>query len=474
MGRFVVCVENTETRAKVEQAFSKSPVRLGRNGRNDLVIANPVVSAWHGLIDFGAGETRYTDLGSTNGSVLGDAELAPHQPAVVEPGGAVAIGPFRLTFKFLPERGPDALETGSGDGMAPPGAPAEPGPVRPGRLTVLMQQLAKAPPEEAGNDWHRVLFPGAVIGRFELLGELGRGEFGIVFEAKDRQLGRLVAFKAVRPGRHSQVLFRQERLQREAEAVAQLAHPNIVSLYDAGTCESGPYLIFELLRGETLQARCQRGRMPFAEALEVAIQVAWALDHAHAAKVVHRDLKPANVFLCAGGRVKVLDFGISQVFGAGDARAVGTPAYMAPEQWRNGPQDARTDVFAAAAMLFETMAGQLPYKVTRDHSAALEPNAKPELVALQAPPALKALLRAGLAVNPDGRPADGRAWLMALLTIQREIDNTEIVELLLDKDEELRAASGGRRHLPARLRFVLVAAVGVLAAAATLLWLAAR
>ena len=473
MGRFVVRVEDTETGAPIEQGFSKSPVRLGRNGRNDFVIASPFVSAWHGLIDFEAGGIQYTDLGSTNGSTLDGVDLVPHQRASVAPGQVVAIGPFRLTFERLPAAPPLPVPGPAAGEPAPaPEVGVEPGPVRPGRITVLMQQLAKAPQEEAAPDWQGVLFPGAAIGRFELQRELGRGEFGVVFEAKDRQLGRLVAFKAVRPGRHSQVLFRQERLQREAEAVAQLTHPNIVSLHDAGTCQSGPYLIFELLRGETLQARMRRGRIPFAEALEIAIQVAWALDHAHAAGVVHRDLKPANVFLCTGGRVKVLDFGISQVFGAGDARAVGTPAYMAPEQWRNGTQDARTDIFAAAAMLFETIAGQLPYRVTRDHSTALEPQAKPQLQSVEAPPALKSLLRVGLSPDPGQRPADGHAWLMALLAIQREIDNTEIVDLLLDKEEELRAAAKAGAHRPRRFRLFIAAACGVLAVAGLLIaWL---
>jgi len=475
---FVVRVENTETRSNAEYTFARSPVRFGRNSRNDLSIASPVVSAWHGLIEFDAIEALYTDLGSTNGSILNGSDLLPHQPAVIGPGDEVAIGPFRLTFAL---RGPPPPPDGAGvpPEPAPPSEEAgEPGPVRPGRITVLMQQLAHGPAEEPDHDWRDVLFPGATIGRFELVREVGRGEFGIVFEAKDRQLGRLVAFKAVRPGRHSQVMYRQERLQREAEAVAQLAHPNIVSLYDAGTCKSGPYLIFELLRGETLQARMRRGRLPFPEALEVAIQVAFALDHAHAATLVHRDLKPANVFLCTGGRVKVLDFGISHVLGARDARAVGTPAYMAPEQWRDGPQDSRTDVYGAAAMLYETLSGQLPYRVTADWSGVLEPGAKPQVNALDAPPALRELLVAALAAEPDRRPADGHAWLGALLAIQRDFDNTQLVELLLDKDEELRhgravESGGGRARLGKRAALAGVAAA-LLAALALAAWLALR
>lgn len=456
---FVVWVENADTGSKVEYAFSRSPVRFGRSGRNDLPIASPVVSAWHGLIEFEAGQIRYTDLGSTNGSILNGEDLVPHQAAAVGPDGEVVIGPFRLTFAI---REPPARPAAGASAPAPPGAAAEPGKVRPGSITVLMQQLAHAPVEEGGHDWRDVLFPGARIGRFELVRELGRGEFGIVFEAKDVQLGRLVAFKAVRPGRHSQVMFRQERLQREAEAVAQLAHPNIVSLYDAGTWKSGPYLILELLRGETLQSRMQRGRLSFPEALEIAIQIAWALDHAHAAHVVHRDLKPANVFLCTGGRAKVLDFGISHVFGAGDLRAVGTPAYMAPEQWRDGPQDSRTDVYAAAAMLYETLCGQLPYRVTKGWSAVLDEGAKPQVESLEAPPALRALLRSALSADPGQRPADGHAWLTALLAIQRDFDNTQLVDLLLDKEEELHGAQllAKKERSTERRKLLLLAGLG--------------
>ena len=143
----------------------------------------------------------------------------------------------------------------------------------------------------------------------------------------------------VRPGRSSQVQPGRSGSRRRRRRW-QLTHPNIVTLYDAGTCESGPYLVLELLKGATLHETMRRGRMELSHALEIAIEIAWALDHAHAAGVVHRDLKPANVFVCSTGAIKVLDFGIASVLGGGDVRAVGTPAYMAPEQWRLGDRTA--------------------------------------------------------------------------------------------------------------------------------------
>jgi hypothetical protein len=415
----IVRVEDTADRSTVEYAFAHSPVRIGRSVRNDLPLLHGFVSASHGLVEFDRDGRRYTDLGSTNGSVLDGAPLVARMAVPLEPGAELQIGSLRLTFPAPPER--TATATASG---APP--PEPPPAIRAGGITALMQRLAAAPPEE--RSWRDVLYPGAVIGRFELVREIGRGSFGLVFEAEDRQLRRRVAFKAVRPGRNSQVMLRQDRLQKEAEAIAQLTHPNIVTLYDAGTCQSGPYLVLELLRGETLHATIRRGRVGLTQAIEIAIEIAWALDHAHAAGVVHRDLKPANVFVCTSGAVKVLDFGIASVLGGGDLRAVGTPAYMAPEQWRMGEQDARTDVFGAAAILCELVTGRLPYRVTKDSSTVLDPGARPMVDAPGVPDALKALLRRALSPDPAERPRDGAAWLAELLAIQEELDRPPRVE----------------------------------------------
>jgi serine/threonine protein kinase len=119
-----------------------------------------------------------------------------------------------------------------------------------------------------------------VVGRFELVRELGRGGFGVVWEAKDRQLGRSIAFKAVRAGGSS--ALREERTLREAEAAARLSHPNIVTLHDVGRAEQGPYLVFELLRGETLARRLPPGPVGAREAVRIATDVARGLAHAHA------------------------------------------------------------------------------------------------------------------------------------------------------------------------------------------------
>jgi hypothetical protein len=482
-----VRVEDVESGIAVEHAFPRSPVRIGRSAHNDLCLPQRFVSAWHGLIEFDPQGVRYTDLGSTNGTLLNGSPVEPRSAVLVEPGSEMAIG--RLRFTLPPREGgelePPIRASAAPEEDFPATAPEEDFPatvhpagpeplLAPGGITAMMKKLAAVPMEDFEQAWRRILVPGAVIGRFELLREVGRGSFGVVFEAKDRQLGRLVAFKAVKSGRESQVMFRQDLLQKEAEAVAQLNHPNIVSLHDVGTCESGPYLIMELLRGETLRARMRRERMPLPEALEVAIEMAWALDHAHAAGVIHRDLKPANVFLCTSGQVKVLDFGIAHVFGVGARNAVGTPAYMAPEQWRQGPQDARTDVFGAAATLAKMVTGRLPYRVTEDRSAVLEPGARPRLDAPGTPPQLTALLQRALSPNPADRPGDGRAWLDALLEIHEALDKTQA----MTAEQRAGARSGARAKTGKgddrqvwRSGAVVVAAVAAVSAVAALAYL---
>jgi serine/threonine protein kinase len=243
----------------------------------------------------------------------------------------------------------------------------------------FLADVARAPAHDVD------LFPGAVVGRFTLLETIGRGGFGVVYKARDNELGRLVALKVMRTrGRSDRRLTEAlaSLFRREAEAAARLNHPNIVTLYDHGTIDGHPFLILELLGGETLDRRLDRGPLTVDEALPLAIQVAQGLAHAHTQGVAHGDLKPSNVFLTDGGRVKILDFGLAQLQvvvgtlapsrapgdGAGggrdgsrlaeteprsstgaDGAAAGTPAYMAPEQWRGQPPDERSDLTPSAS-----------------------------------------------------------------------------------------------------------------------------
>ena len=284
-----------------------------------------------------------------------------------------------------------------------------------GAFSALLQEMAAAPNVPLSEGWEQRLKPGAVVGRFELLREAGRGGFGIVYEARDRDLGRLVAFKAIRPGPRSAP--RDRWLLDEAEAVAQLNHPNIVTLHDVGTCESGPYLILELLKGETLEERLSGGPLSLREALRVAVGMARGLEHAHAAGVIHRDLKPGNVFLTEDGGVKLLDFGLAHFFEGEEVKEAGTRGFMAPEQRQGRPQDARTDVYAAAVVLHVALTGRLPF----GDGPEQEQGALPPVPGV--PQALHSLLGEALAADPERRPRDGEALLQALLRIQRAVED---------------------------------------------------
>jgi hypothetical protein len=298
--------------------------------------------------------------------------------------------------------------------------------VAPGALTALLRDVFRSPVAESGAALPE-LRPGELVGRFELVresgrdgevvgryeivGEIGRGGFGVVYEARDRKLGRAVALKAVRTG--GDVELKGERLLREAEAAAQLSHPNIVTLHDLGRFARGPYLVMELLRGTSLGTRLQAGALPVAIALRIGLEVAKALAHAHANGVVHRDLTPGNVFICGDGQVKVLDFGMAQAVGHRTLHG-GTRYYMAPEQRRGAPEDERTDVFALGVMLYEMLTGRVPFP----HGEAVEHAPRLEVCE---EPAIGDLVARMLDHDPVKRPRDGHEVQAALAPLQEDL-----------------------------------------------------
>ena len=301
--------------------------------------------------------------------------------------------------------------------------------VRPGALSEVLQEVVGASGAEQGTGWRLALKPGAVIGRFELLREVGHGGFGVVYEARDRELGRLVAFKAVRAGPRREV--REERLLWEAETAARLSHPNIVTLFDVGRAAEGPYLVMELLRGNTLARRPDEGPLPVREALRIAVEIAKGLAHAHALGVIHRDLTPGNVFLCEDGQVKVLDLGLAHAFGHRKIDG-GTPSYMAPEQRRCAPEDERTDVFAMGVILFEMLTGALPFASGNGKPLPESATAPPLQVPEQ--PALAELVAQMLSGDPVERPRDAGEVLAPLTLFQQELERA------LPSDPRLRVA----------------------------------
>ena len=337
---------------------------------------------------------------------------------------------------------------GAGEDSASGSSPG----VKPGALTVLLKEIAVAPEEARGSAWEGVLNAGAVVGRFELVRELGHGGFGVVWEARDRELGRSVAFKAVLAGGKTTV--REERLLKEAEAAAQLQHPNIVTLHDVGRAEQGPYLILELLRGRTLAQRRAQGALSLREALRIGVEATRGVAHAHAHGVVHRDLTPGNVFLCDDGQVKVLDFGMAHAFGQRKVDG-GTRAYMAPEQSRGAPEDERTDVFALGVILHEMLSGELPFP---DAEALASTSPAPELEVPEAP-ALGELVGTMLEKDPVKRPRDAGEVLSALTSFQRELERLPSTG---SAQVRTRRRSSGFRDLIAELkrRRVIRALVG--------------
>jgi eukaryotic-like serine/threonine-protein kinase len=326
---------------------------------------------------------------------------------------------------------------------------------RPGALSALLEELVATSGAASGSAWESALRPGAVVGRFELVRELGRGGFGVVYEARDTVLGRSVAFKAVKAGRRTAAS--EERLLREAEAAARLAHPNIVTLHDVGRTEHGPYLVLELLRGRTLAQRLEQGPLTVREALRIGVEVAKGLAYAHGQGVIHRDLTPGNVFLCDDGQVKILDLGMAHAFGRRKLDG-GTPAYMAPEQWRGAPEDERTDVFALGVVLHRMLSGELPFE--RDADGRAGPEQGTPTLDVPDLPALGPLVARMLSPDPVARPRDAGEVLDALAAYQQELARAPASGSV----PRVRARPRSRRRVAA----LVVAAVLVLGALATL------
>jgi predicted Ser/Thr protein kinase len=206
---------------------------------------------------------------------------------------------------------------------------------------------------------------GARVGSYEILEEIGRGGMGIVYLAQDERLGRRVALKALPAGVATQREMR-ERLRREARAAATISHPAVAVVYALEEVGDQLFIASEYVQGETLRSHIAQGPLPAERARSIAADIAGALAAAHEAGVIHRDLKPENVLIKSDGSVKVVDFGIAHVEGSDVSRltrtgfALGTPAYMAPEQLLGATVDPRADVYAWGVVLSEMLQGHHP------------------------------------------------------------------------------------------------------------------
>ena len=210
------------------------------------------------------------------------------------------------------------------------------------------------------------LAPGVRLGPYDIVAELGHGGMGVVYTATDPRLKRQVAIKLLPPDLTRDDAAKQRFLQ-EAQAAPALDHPNICAIHEINETADGQlYLVMAHYEGETLQARIERGPLSLDDAIDIANQVGEGLAEAHAAGIVHRDIKPANLLVATGGLVKILDFGLAKLAGADGATqtgtAVGTVAYMSPEQARGQEVDHRTDIWSLGVVFYEMLTGQPPFR----------------------------------------------------------------------------------------------------------------
>ena len=272
---------------------------------------------------------------------------------------------------------------------------------------------------------------GRRIGNYEVLEEIGRGGMGIVYAARDVNLDRLVALKAL-PHEYTRDLTRRARLRREGKAAAKLSHPAIATVFDLAEVDDQLFLISELVRGENLREEVKHGPLEPARLLDTLVDIAAGLAAAHEAGVVHRDLKPDNIIRCTDGHVKILDFGLARMPSAHanttaqltELSAVpGTPGYMSPEQLRGQEVDARTDIFAFGIVGWELGTGRHPLGVDNVELLAnlaelTEGRGGATFAQPLAVPGLSVVLRRCLRVNPAERYESGSALLQDLRALR--------------------------------------------------------
>jgi Tol biopolymer transport system component len=274
------------------------------------------------------------------------------------------------------------------------------------------------------------------LGRFEILGALGTGGMGDVYRARDPQLQRDVAIKVLRAPVSGDA-HRTRRFEQEARVAGNLNHPNIVAVFDAGVHEGAPYIVTELLGGETLRERMHGQPLPPRQAVDFAMQIASGLAAGHERRIVHRDIKPDNLFVTTDGRIKILDFGLAKLLGpdvSSDstqtitidgvqlAPVMGTASYMSPEQARGLRIDERSDIFSLGAALYEMLSGAPPFRrsTTADTLSAILNEQPQEMTSIvRTAPALERIVQHCLEKKPENRFQSARDLLFDLEAVRQ-------------------------------------------------------
>ena len=275
---------------------------------------------------------------------------------------------------------------------------------------------------------------GSKLGRYEIRSKIGEGGMGEVYLARDTQLGRDVAVKVL-PSSYADDAERLHRFEQEACAAGALNHPNILSILDVGTHDGSPYVVSELLEGQTLRQRTSGSALPQRKAIDYALQIVHGLAAAHEKGIVHRDLKPDNLFITNDGRLKILDFGLAKLTGAGNTelsqtsiptrrvdtdpgKVMGTVGYMSPEQVKGRPVDHRSDIFSFGAILYEMLSGRRAFhgESAAEAMSAILKEDPPDLSETneRISPALERLVNYCLEKNPEERFHSARDLAFAL------------------------------------------------------------
>ena len=290
-------------------------------------------------------------------------------------------------------------------------------------MPVALDQTASAPAvRRASPPLTTALEPGQVLAqRYRVQRLLGRGGMGAVYLADDEVLGELVALKVISSAFATDEAAMITRFRREAAAARRVSSPSVIRIHDLGEARPGLlYLSMEYFAGRTLtEVMAQRGTVPLKDAHDILVQIGTGLEAAHSAGVVHRDLKPSNVLVGERGMVKIIDFGLATTAISDGLTAtgaiLGTPHYMAPEQVRGKPVDARTDIYSFGALAYHLVCGRPPF--VGDNAIAIgfahlsEPVVPPRQLRREVTPALESAILAALAKAPEDRPSSAKSFV---------------------------------------------------------------